>query len=90
MPDHDPQMTPRYRPKELGSPSPGEYASLNAASVIYRIAHDEQLSCEHEEYRIWLIRHELEKLWDAAQEDLLAERRERPGLRGWLARRLDL
>lgn len=82
--------TGRYRPHEVGDPSAGEWAAWNASTIVYEIAHDEQLSGDKAEYRLWLIQSELEKLRDASQDELRATQRELPGLRGWIARRLEL
>jgi hypothetical protein len=78
------------RSQPVSSPSPVGFAAHGIASKIYAIAHDNQLTGENEPYRLWLIRHELERFWNSAQEEALAQRRARPGLKGWFARRFDI
>jgi hypothetical protein len=81
--------TGRRRTWEHGDPTAAEWAASHMAREVYSIAHDEQLTGDKEQYRLYLIEHALEKLWDIARKDLLDERKSRPGLRGWIARRLE-
>lgn len=80
----------RYRPREPGDPSAAEQDAYNTASQILAISDDSQLVGDKAQYRHYLVTYELEKLWDRAQQELLATQRERRSLRGWLARRLEL
>jgi hypothetical protein len=53
---------------------------------ILSIAQDEQAG----DYRHYLISYELERLWARAQQQLVDNQRSRSGLRGWVARKLEL
>jgi hypothetical protein len=74
----------------VSSPSPAGFAAHGIGPKIYAIAHDEQLAGDNEPYRLWLMRFELERFWNSAQEEALAQRRDRPGIKGWIARRFDI
>jgi hypothetical protein len=89
MSDRESQIT-RYRPLNPGNPSPAAYRAYEAATRVLEIADDQLLVGDKARYRHWLIAYELENLWDRARQELQAERRKRPGLRGWLTRRFDI
>lgn len=73
-----------------GDLSTGQYMASIVAPQLYDLAHDEDLSGGLKDTRLWLIRHELEKLWDEAQRMADSAHQDRPGWRGWIARLLNI